>query len=152
MSTLYSQLRWMIASAEGIPLCRGEPVIQDAPKERSHKGGIFFHDVRGKQNARGYSRAIQDGSMVGALRKLILPIAIYRRLANLHDDRVYAKLLPDEDDRSGDTTRGVMPDATLIRALHAHGYTGYKWLPPSGGLTEYFILTDALRGLKYEAL
>jgi len=153
MAKLYGSVNHdtVISESEGIPLYRGEPVIQDGPKERSHPGGVFFYDARGKQNVKGYARSIQDQSKVGAVRRLMLPIDIYKRLANLHDDKVYVKLLPNENDRSSDLNRGVMPDAKLVAALKAHGYTGYKWATYDGEV-QYFILTDYLNGLKYDPI
>jgi predicted RNA binding protein YcfA (HicA-like mRNA interferase family) len=45
-----------------------------------------------------------------------------------------------------------MPDRELVSQLTKQGYTGYKWVRPDGGPTEYFVLSSALRGLRYESL
>ncbi len=144
------RLRDIVEAKDHLPLYRGEPVENEGPKEHSHPGGVFFHDASGKKNSEGYTRAVHDGSMKGRVRKYNLPMDHYKKLAHLHHDKTYHKLLPHPDDRSSDSTRGVMPDKKLVDALHKHGHTGYKWKSPDGGPSQYFVLSKHLEGRKYD--
>jgi hypothetical protein len=139
-----------IESASTI-LYRGESVIQDAPKEHSHEGGVFFYALKDKTKAKNYSRSIFTGEK-GALREIEIPNHIMKQLADLANDEIYNKLLPNEDDRSSKFTRGVMPSKELIKALEEQGYTGFRWRHPDKSSTEYFVLSNHLKGLKYKPL
>jgi hypothetical protein len=130
-----------------VALYRGDTVSQAKPTPRGHPG-VFFYGYADLPKTRGYATW---GGASGRVRKVILTDSQFRKLANLNDDKLYGKLLPNKDDRSQKTSRGTMPSRKLCDALRAMGYIGFKWRNSTSGV-EYFILEDFCTKLRYERL
>lgn len=137
-------------AVEDVKLYRGDPVILESPKAKSHPG-VYFFTEENQHLAKGHAKSMRDPSLKGEVRELKVPGDTISKLANLNDDEVYKSILGEEDSfNSSIESRGVMPSNEMAQNLRDRGYTGFKVTKPDN--SEIFLLPEFSESLKYEPI